>query len=240
MTSATKSSGKIEPPFFDAGPDLLKTPTQTPQASQTKPSLDQLSHSKSRCKIDQGEPVRSMRKMPISDFPDASEVKQPKPHARYYNYITMGRFQIDSTIIRARICLWVLFPCIKILSILTAAVFWIAAPFYLISLVDWQISWKSIYFAYKYIGGLPLADHVRRILFSNVGSNISYHLRVAIHTSLYYRSPAICSTTLPILIDSPAALFFVMTFMFISHHLLCFAHDCLTKFVPTIRATGCH
>lgn len=233
MTSATKSSGKIEPPFFDAGPDLLKTPTQTPQASQTKPSLDQLSHSKSGRKTGQGEPVRSMRKMPISDFNDAREITQHEPHVQRYDYITMGSFHIDSTITRARICLRVLLFCIKIFSILTAAVFWITAPFYLASLVNWQLPWKLIYLTYAYFGGRPLAGHTLKILFPDVGSG-GYHLRVAIHPSLYHQSPAMWSMTLPILIDHSMALFFLVAFMFIGHHLLCFAHGCLTKFGRTI------
>lgn len=226
---------RTEPLFLSLEPDLFKTPAQTPQGSRTKNSLDQILPDKSGCKIEQ-EPIRSIRKTPINTFDHALEIRQPTLRTRYYDYITMGRFQIDSTITRARICLLVLFSCLKILSILTAAGFWIAAPLYLISLVDWQIPWKFIYFTDRYIRGLPLTDHVWRFLFPNGGS--SYHLRVEIHTSLYSHSPAIFSTILPILIDNPVFLFFLMTFMFISHHLLCFAHDCLTKFTSTIRATG--
>lgn len=237
MASAGKSSTKIAPALgFEPNPD--KALTQSPHESRTKLSLDQLSRSKSGVKIDQREPTRSVRKIPINAFDDGPETNQHKLRAQYYDYITMGRFQIDSITTTAKICLWVLLPCLKILSILTAAVFWIAAPFYLISLVNWQIPWKSIYFVYTCIVGFPLDDQVWRFLFPAAGSNSSYHLRVSIHTSLYYSSPAIGSTTLPILIDSPMALFFLMTLMFISHHLLCFTHDCLTKFVPTMRATG--
>ena len=244
MASATKSAAKskalqlkIEPTFSGTKPNLMISPAQTPQVSQSKQILDQLSRSKSGYKIGQEEPVRSMRTIPMNAFNDTPEIKQHEPHVRRYDYITMGSFHIDSTITRARICLRVLLFCIRVFSILTAAVFWVIAPFYLIGLVNWQLPWKLIYLTYTYFGGRPLAGHISKILFPDVGSG-GYHLRVAIHPSLYYQSPAMCSMTVPILIDHSMALFFLMAFMFIGHHLLCFAHDCLTKFGRTIRTKG--
>jgi hypothetical protein len=244
MASAIKSAAKteefqvkIEPTFSGVKPSLIITPAQTPQVSPSKPSLDQLSRSKSGRKIGQEESVRNMRIIPINAFNDTPEIKQHEPHVQCYDCITMGIFHIGSTITRVRICLRVLLFCIKIFSILTAAVFWITAPFYLISLVNWQLPWKLIYLTSTYFGGRPVADHILKILFPDVGSG-GYHLRLAIHASLYSQSPAIYSMTLPILIDRSMALFFLLAFMFIGHHLLCFAHDCLTKFGRTIRTKG--
>lgn len=244
MASATKSAAKNEafqsnnvPTFTDATLNLMISPAQTPEASQRKQILDQLSRSKSKCKTGQEEPARSMTRIPMNAFNDTPEINQHEADIRRYDYIAMGSFHIDSTTPRAQICLKVLLFGIRVFSVLTAAVFWMIAPFYLISLVNWQLPWKLIYLTYTYFGGRPMAGPILKILFPNVGSS-GYHLRVAVHSSLYYRSPAMYSMTLPILIDCPMALFFVMAFMFIGHYLLCFTHDCLTKFGRTIRTKG--
>lgn len=242
MASATKSAAKnqafqlnTEPTFTDITPNLMITPAQTPEASQRKQILDQLSRSKS--KIGQEELARSMRKTPMNAFDDTPEIKQHETHVNRCDYIAMGSFHIDPTTPRAQICLKVLLFGIRVFSILTAAVFWMIAPCYLISLVNWQLPWKLIYLTYTYFSGRPLAGPILKIMFPNVGSS-GYHLRVALHSSLYYRSPAMYSMTLPILIDCPMALFFLMAFMFIGHYLLCFTHDCLTRFGRTIRTKG--
>lgn len=243
MASATKSATKngpfqlnTEPNFTGTALNLMITPAQTPEPSQRKEILDQLSRSKSKCKSGQEEPARSMRKTPMNAFNDTLEIQQHESHVHRYDHIAMGSFRINSTIPRVQICLKVLLFCIRVLSTLTAAAFWVIAPCYLISLVNWQLPWKLIYLTYTYFGGRPLDGHTLKFLFPEVANG--YHLRVAMHSSLYSQSPALYSMTLPILVDCPMALFFLMAFMFIGHYLLYFAHDCLTKFGRMIRTKG--
>jgi hypothetical protein len=159
----------------------------------------------------------------------------PKAQSQAFNFITMGRFQIGSSITRVRICKLLLLLTIKILSILTATVFWLSAPIYLKTLLNWQAPGKIFYeLTLRYLSGSPPTTPIWRHIFPGTDCSNSHHLRLAVHSSSYLHSPIIYSTSIPLLLDNPIVWLFVMVFMFSSHHLLCFAYDCLSKVSPTI------
>lgn len=221
MSSALKSSSKLHQ-------DLLQSPTD----SVSKQDHTLLSQNKSGVKSEQRqEPTRS-KQVPLQPFVGIP----PRAQSQAFNFITLGRFQIDSTITRARICTFVLLLTIKMLSILTATVFWLAAPIYLKTLLNWEAPGKILYeLTLRYLSGSPSTTSIWRHIFPGTDYSNSPHLRLTVHRSSYPHSPIIYSTSIPIFLDNPMVWIFVMVFMFTSHHLLCFAHECLSKVRPSIR-----
>ena len=164
----------------------------------------------------------------------------PRAQSPVFNFITMGRFQLESTIARAWICKLILLLTIKILSIQTAAVFWLAALICLKTLLNWQAPANVLYeLTYQYTSGSRSTTPIWSHIFPATDYINSRNLRLAVHRSSYLNSPIIYSTSIPLIIDNPVVWIFVMVLMFVSHHLLCFAHDCLSKVSPTIQPANC-
>jgi hypothetical protein len=224
MSSGLKSSSKLH-----------QDPPRSPPDSLSKQDFALLSQNKSGVKGEQRQEPTSSEKVPVQPFVDVP----PRAQSQAFNFITLGRFQIDSTVTRVRISKWVLLLTIKILSILTATVFWLATLICLKALLNWQSPWKIIYeFTLRYLSGSPRTAHIWRHIFPGTDCSNSHHLRLTVHTSSYLHSPIIYSTSIPLLLDNPMVWLLVIAFMFTSHHLLCFAHDCLSKVSPTIRAAN--
>lgn len=153
----------------------------------------------------------------------------PGAQRNAFNFITMGRIQLDSTIIRAWISKLVLLLTIKILSMLTAALFWLALPFYVHSLYSWQAPLNIFYdLTSRYSSG-SVSDIIWRHLVPATDFSSGYQLKLVVHQTSYLQSKTFYSTSIPLFLENPIAWFFLLTLMFISHHLLCFAHDSLTR-----------
>lgn len=221
MSSGLKSSSKLHQ-------DLLRSPPD----SVSKQDYTLLSQTKSGVKSEQRQESTRSKQVPLQPFVDIP----PRTQSQAFNFITMGMFQIDSTITRVRICKYVLLLNIKILSILTATVFWLAAPIYLKTLLNWQAPGNILYeLVLRYLSGSPSTTSIWRHLFPGTDYSNSHHLRLAVHRSNQLHSPIIYSTSISLLLDNPMVWLFVMVFMFTSHCLLCFANDFLSKVSPTIR-----
>jgi hypothetical protein len=202
---------------YPTDPDL----TQSPQVSLFKREPAQFSPHMSGVKSPlKQEP--SNRKV-IRSFPDVS----PRDQRRAFNYITMGRFWINPTTIRSRVFTWLLLLSIKMVSILTAAVFWLATVSLIISMFAWGGQVWILCYALKYIGGPPADTLWRHICLGT--TNRGPHLRLAVHASNYVNSQVICSISIQILQDHSFFWLFAMAFMFISHWFACFAHDCVSS-----------
>jgi hypothetical protein len=215
-----------------ASPKPPQNLLQTPPDSLSKREFTVLLQNNSGFKSEQRQEPTSSRKVPVQPFVDVP----PTAQSQTFNFITMRRFQIDSTITRVRICKWVLLLTIKILSILTATVFWLAAPIFLKTLFSWEAPIKIFYeLILRCISGSRSTTPIWRHIFPGTDYRNSYHLRLTIQPSSYLHSPIIYSASTPLLLDNPMVWLFVMAFMFTNHHLLCFAHDCLSKVSPTIR-----
>ena len=232
MSSGLKSSSKLRidllrtPPGSVSKQEYLQDYPLPPQDYSLRPQ------NKSGVKSAQRqEPTRSAQ-IPIQPFFDTP----PRAESQAFNFITLGRFQTGSTITRIRICKWVVLLTIKILSILTATVFWLAAPIYLKTLLNWKAPGNIFYeLTLRYLSGSPSTTSIWKHIFPGTDCSNSHHLRLAVHSSSYLHSPIIYSTSIPLLLDNPMVWLFVMVSMFNSHHLLCFAHDCLSRVSPTIR-----
>jgi hypothetical protein len=223
MTTRPSSSLKI---------DLQRTP----QRSGAKQDNIMLSQSKpnpnSEPRSELPRPELSMRRQEPAQ--PAFEIP-PRAQTPAFNFITMGRFQLDSTITRAWICNRVLLLTIKILSMLTAAVFWLAFPFYIKTLLSWKAPLNIFYdIIDSYTSGLPSTTPIWRRLFPATDYT-GHQLRLIVHQSSYLHSQTFYSASIPLILDNPLVWLFVMTLMFASHHLLCFAHDCVSKVSSTIR-----
>ena len=206
---------------------LLRSPYQ----SLTKQGSVMPSQNKSAVKTPKKqESVRNI-KVPIQQFDDTP----PTDEINSLNFITMGRFEMDSTSTQVRVFTWLLLLNIKIVSLVTAAAFWLATIAFFKSLTEWHGPLKALYFALKYLSGFQTVDGLWRHILLGSEYLSGPHLRLAVHTSNYVHSPAIYSTSIPIIHNHPFVWLFVMTLMFISHYFTCFAHDCLSKLSPTIR-----
>jgi hypothetical protein len=159
----------------------------------------------------------------------------PRAQIQAFNFITLGRFQIDSTITR-RICKVLLLLTIKMLSMLTATVFWICTPVCLKTLLNWKAPGNILYELPRYLSGSPSATSIWRHIFPGTEYANSHHLRLAIHGSSHPHSPIIYSTSITLILENPVVWLSVLLFMFTSQHLLCFAHDSISKVNPAIRS----
>jgi hypothetical protein len=227
MSSRVNSSVKLHQ---ESEQNTYPNPLQTPQQSFSKQDSALPSQHKSGMKTPQRQESISRAKVSIKSFLNIP----PREPSYAFNFITMGRFQIDSTITRVRVFTWLLLLSIKIVSLLTATAFWLATIIFIKNLSEWDGPLKILYFTLRYLGGSPPVDNLLRHIFFGTGYLSGPHLRLAVHTSNYINSPAIYSTSIPILHSNPFVWLFIMTFMFISHYLTCFAHDCLSKVSPTI------
>lgn len=164
--------------------------------------------------------ISNRKAPPLS--PDAS----PRDQRRAFNYITMGRFQIYPTTTRVRVFTWLLLLSIEVVSILTAAAFWLATMIFISSMFDWNAPLGILCFALKYLEVPPFDTLWKHIC---LGPHRGPHLRLAVHASNYVNSPVICSTSIKILHEHPFIWLFTMAFMFISHCFACFARGCVSK-----------
>lgn len=226
MSSGIKSSSKT---------DQYQGQLITPQRSGFKQEPIPFSQNKSVAKSEQRQESTRNKQVPLPPFVDIPPRSQSPP----FSFIMLRRFQLDSTITRAWICKFILLLTIKILSILTAIVFWLTVPIYLKTLLSWQAPRKILYeLTLRYFSDSPSTSSIWRHIFPGSDFSNSYHLRLTVHSTGYIHSPTLYSTAMTIIIDNPLIWLFVMVFMFISHHLLCFAHDCLSKVSPTIRSAN--
>lgn len=222
MTSRTNSSMKLQQ---ESEQVKYPTPPLTPQQSFSKQGSALPSQRKSAMKSPQRQDSVSRAQVPIQPFPEI----RPRAQSLAFNFITMGRFQIDSTITRARVFIWLLLLSTKMVSILTATAFWLATIIAIKNLLDWNGPLKILYFTVRYLGGSPPVKDLWSHIFLGTEYLSGPHLRLAVHNSDYIHSSAIYSTSIPILYDNPFVWLFVMALMFISHYFTCFAHDCLAK-----------
>lgn len=146
-----------------------------------------------------------------------------------FNFITMGIIQLDSTTTRAWISKWILLLTIKMLSMLTAALFWLALPIYAYSLYRWQAPLNIFYdLTSRYSSG-SVSTIIWRHIFPATEFSSGHQLKLVVHQTSYLQSQTFYSTSIPLFLENPIAWLFLMTFMFTSHHLLCFAYDSLDK-----------
>ena len=228
MASRVNSSVKHQQDLDqDSSLNLLRTP----QRSFSKQGSALHSQHKSGVKIPQRQESISKTRVSIEPFIEIP----PTDQSRAFNFITMGRFQIDSTITGVRVFTWLLLFTIKIVSILTATAFWLATIIFIKTLSEWNGPLELLYFTFRYLKGAPPVDNLWMHIFLGTEYLSGPQLRLAVHSSNYVYAPAIYSTSIPIIYDNPFVWLFVMTFMFISHYFACFAHDCLSKLSSTIR-----
>lgn len=198
----------------------------TPRRSLSKQDLAQNSQSKSGVRSEPEQQPTSSKKIPIQPFFGVP----PRAQTQIPNYITLGMFRIDPTIAKVSICKWVVLFTIKILSILTAILFWLATTICFKTLLSWKAPGQILYeLTIRHLSGSSTTATIWRHLFPDTDYINSHHLRLAVHTSSYKHSPIIYSTSIPLLLDNPMVWLSLMVFMFISHHLLCFSHDCLSS-----------
>lgn len=201
-------------------------PPQTPRRSSSKQDLPQNSQNKPGVKTEPGQPTASNRKAPEQPVFGAL----PRNQSRAPNYITMGMFHIGPTTAKVSIFKAMLLFTTKVLSVLTAFFFWLATAICFKTSICWKAPAQLLYeLVIRYLSGAPITDTIWRHLFPGTDYSNSHHLRLAVHTSNYTHSPAIYSTSIPLLLDNPVVWLSLMAFMFISHHLLCFSHDCLSN-----------
>lgn len=204
---------------------------QTPSGSVSKRDI-LLSQSKSGVKSERRQEPSTRAQEPVQPFIDIP----PRDQRQAFNFITLGRFQINSTITRIRICKFILLLNIKMLAILTATVFWLATAIYLKTLLNWEGPRHFFYeLALRYFSDAPQTTSIWRHIFPGTNYGNSHHLRLTVHRSSNLQSTVIYSTLIPLLIDNPMVWLFVMVCMFINHYLLCVATDFLSKVHPTIR-----
>lgn len=221
MSSGLKSSSKLHQ-------DLLRSPPD----SFSKQDDTLLSQNKSGVKSGQREEPTRSQQVPVQPFVDTP----PRAQSQTFNFITMRKFQIESTITRARICKSVLLLTAKMLSMVTAAVFWLSVLICLKTLLNWQAPWRILYeLIVRWFSASTSTTSIWRLIFIGTNYSDSYYLRLTVHRSSYLHSPSIYSISTPLLLENPMVWFSVMLLMFISHHLSCLAHDCLNKISPTIR-----
>lgn len=199
---------------------------QTPRRSLSKQDFSQNPQSKSGVKIEPGQLPTSNRKAPEQPLFGAPLRAQ----SRTPNYITMGMIHVNPTATKVSICKGVILFTIKMLSMLTAIFFWLATAIWFKTLLCWKAPGQLLYdLVVRYLSGAPINDAIWRHIFPGTDYGNSHHLRLAIHTSSYTHSPAIYSTSIPLLLDNPVVWLSLMAFMFVGHHLLCFSHDCLSS-----------
>jgi hypothetical protein len=204
-----------------ASPQIPQTPLR--RAPTQEITLDP--RSVSRARTEQGQQpslnsgIRTPPPPPLLTVPHRTQNRAP-------NYITLGMFRIDPT--NARISL--LLSVIKKLSILTSTFFWIVFANCFTTLLFWGVPWRVLYeLITGCFSGTLTTTTIWRCLFPGTDNTNSHHLRLAIHTSSYTHSPVVYSTSIPLNLGSTMTWFSLMTFLFISNHLLCFFHDCLTQ-----------
>ena len=214
--------------------DLDLNPPQTPRHSYPKPGSAVISHNKSGAKSPRIQESMSRTKVPIETFHDVP----PKVHD-LHRYVSPGKtFQIDPTITRVRIFRWLLLWSIKVASIVTAIVFWLATILFIKLLVTWETPYRAFAVLLSHLKGLPLPANIWRYIFLGSGYVNGPHLRVAVHASSYLHSATHYSASIPILLGDPLVWLFVMFIMVTSHSFLQFAHDCLSKLSPSTRAAN--
>jgi hypothetical protein len=158
--------------------------------------------------------------------PTITHTAAPRAQIRAPNYITLGLFRIDPTIPRISL----LISAIRRLSTLTGISFWLAAANCFRILGCWGTPWRIIYeFVVGRLSNTPLLTIIWRCLFPGAGYADGHHLRLSVHTSGFTHSPAIYSASIPLYLSGIMAWLSFAALMFISHHLLCFFHDCLTQ-----------
>jgi hypothetical protein len=149
----------------------------------------------------------------------------PRYQVRAPNYITLGIFRIRPTATSISLLLFAL----KKLSAMTAALFWATTAKCLIRFLLRRFLSRIPYEVISgYLSGDSAATTLWRCIFPRADGDV-YHLRLAIHRSDYRYSPLIYSISTPLDLGSMVAWLSLMTFLFISHHLLCFVQDCLTQ-----------
>lgn len=224
MSSRLNSSVKLtQYPEYQPAPESL----ETPHNSLCKQDPRFLSLRKSGVKSPQRQESISRAVVPIRQFDDIP----PRDQSRAFNFITMGRFNIGSTIIRVRVFTWLLLLTIKVVSILTAAAFWLATALLITNLSGIYGTSTVLCSALRYLEG-PQIDIIWRQICLNTGYLRVPHLRLTVYASNSLRSPLIYSTSMSIPHEDPLLWFYVMVLMFICHFLTCFAHDCLSKLKP--------
>jgi hypothetical protein len=134
--------------------------------------------------------------------------------------------RIDPTIPRISLLL----SAIRRLSTLTGISFWVAAANFFRILLCWGAPWRILYeLLTGHFSSTPITTTIWRCLFPSADYTNSHHLRLAVHTSGYIHSPVVYSTSIPLHLGSTMTWLSLMAFLFISHHLLCFFHDCLAQ-----------
>lgn len=170
-------------------------------------------------------PIDSRRRQPLVPPPRARSAS-PRAQIRAPNYITLGLFRIDPTIPRISL----LISTIRRLSALTGISFWLAAANCFRILASRGTQWRILYeIVAGVLSNTPILTTILRCLFPGAGYAGGHEVRLSVHASGFIHAPAIYSTTISLYPSSIMAWLSLTALMFISHHLLCFFHDCLTQ-----------
>lgn len=220
MEEGVKSSSKLSVDLFQSPPISVIKQEHT------------LSRSKSGAKSEQKQELISRnRQASIQAFVDTP----PRTQGHAFSFITFRQFEVDYTTTRLEIFTSVLLLTIGVLSIVTAAIFWITVIISLMALFTWRTPGQMLYdLIIRWLSDSPVNSPIWQQLYLGSGSD-GLHLRLAVHFSSYLNSPVIYSIMNPVVSNNPWAWLFVIVFMFTSHYLLCFAYGCLSKLSLRLR-----
>ena len=190
----------------------------------------------------------------VANVDEAADQRQPQPinsvqnavgrqvndTSKTYDIFTLKRWNIDLTIDRVQVCLWMLILMMKIISTLAAISFWLTVLFCLKSLPGWQGPQRVItgYVRRRNLINnqhhIPANDHFFEDLFPFQDRQLSYQLLIAFaHDAL--AENAMLSVLVPILISDPIVCLMLMLLAFITNHAATFTHGCLRQANHAVR-----
>ena len=185
---------------------------------------------------------------------EAADQRQPQPinpmqnavgrqvndTSKTYDIFTLKRWNLDLTIDRVQVCLWMLILMMKIISTLAVISFWLAVLFCLKSLPGWQGPQRVItgYVRRRdFINNqhqIPANDHFLEDLFPFQDRQLSFQLLIAFaHDAL--AENAVLNVLVPILVDDPIVCLMLMLLAFIINHAATFTHGCLRQANHAVR-----
>ena len=144
------------------------------------------------------------------------------------NFIPIGRFRLEFTVNAERIVYFMLALTTNTASVVTGAVFWVAAGFFIWTFFTSQV--PGIVFnelIQRYIAGYPPNGSIWGYMFPATESNNAHQVRLTVHIPGYPHPRMIYSTTIPILLGNPVFWLILMVCMWMSHRLLYSVHGFL-------------
>lgn len=154
--------------------------------------------------------------------------------SKTYDIFTLKRWNIDLTIDRVQVCLWVLIMIMKIMKMLAVVCFWVAALFFLKSLPGWEGPQRVIngYVRRRDLlhnqQVIPEGDVFWADLFPHAHQQTSYQIWIEFAQDAFAENN-LFAIFIPILVSDPIVCSLVAFFFFLVSHAVTFIHDCLRQ-----------